>query len=110
MSENKYQKLAERTINSSLNKEEMIQHALFGMCGEIGELQSIYQKVYQSHEFDLEHAKKEIGDLLWFIAEWCTANEVDLDDIMDMNIEKLKNRYPKGFEGEKSINRIEGDI
>ena len=85
-------------------------HALHGMVGEIGELHSLYQKVYQGHEFDGEHAKKEVGDILWFIAEYCTAMGWQLEDVMEMNIEKLKARYPKGFEAERSLNRVEGDI
>lgn len=109
MKANEYQKLASRTIGkiSSLSQER---HALHGMVSEIGELHGIYQKTYQGHYFDREHAKKELGDLLWFIAEYCTANNWELDEIMQMNIDKLKARYPNGFEAERSLNRAEGDI
>lgn len=64
MKANEYQKLASRTIGkiSSLSQER---HALHG----------IYQKTYQGHYLDREHTKKELGDLLWFIAEYCTANK-----------------------------------
>ena len=85
-------------------------HALHGMVGEIGEIHSIYQKLYQGHDADEKHAKNEVGDLLWFIAEYCTAQGWNLDDIMQMNIDKLQKRYPNGFEIEKSLNRTEGDI
>ena len=105
-----YQKLAARTINSGLTFEEQKYHALHGMVGEIGELHSIFQKVYQGHEWDGEHAKKELGDLLWFIAEFCTAKGWDMDDIAYMNIDKLMARYPNGFESDKSIHRKENDI
>ena len=54
--------------------------------------------------------KKEVGDLLWFIAEYCTANGWLLEDVMQMNIDKLKARYPEGFDPEKSQNRAAGDI
>lgn len=109
MKANEYQKLASRTIGkiSRLSQER---HALHGMVSEIGELHGIYQKTYQGHYFDREHAKKELGDLLWFIAEYCTANNWELDEIMQLNIDKLKNRYPNGFEAERSLNRAEGDI
>ena len=105
-----YQGLAWRTINPALTHEQMKDHALKGMVGEIGEINSIYQKVYQGHEFDEEHIKKELGDLLWFIAEYCTAWEWSLDDICQMNIDKLRARFPDGFEVDKSIHRAEGDI
>ena len=110
MTGHKYQKLAERTINRDCNNRQCEMHALHGMVGEIGELHSLYQKVYQGHVIDEEHAKKELGDLLWFIAEYCTALDWDLDEIMQMNIDKLKARYPQGFEAERSLNRLEGDI
>lgn len=106
-----YQMLASRTINKELSVSQQEYHALFGMVGEIGELHSIYQKEYQGHfEEGDEHKKKELGDLLWFIAEYCTACGWDLSDIMQMNIGKLVARYPEGFETGKSLHRREGDI
>ena len=59
-----YQMLASRTINKNLYPEEMETHAVFGMASEIGEIQGMYQKEFQGHEFDDNHAKKELGDLL----------------------------------------------
>lgn len=105
-----YQKLAARTINPKLTNTEMESHALHGMVGEIGELHSIYQKELQGHAFDYDHAKKEVGDLLWFIAEYCTARNWSLDEVMQLNIDKLIARYPEGFKEVLSINRKEGDI
>jgi NTP pyrophosphatase (non-canonical NTP hydrolase) len=80
------------------------------MVGEIGEIHSIYQKEYQGHEIDDEHLKKEVGDLLWFVAEYCTAKGWSLDDVATLNVEKLKARYPEGFDAEHSLHRKEGDI
>lgn len=110
MTGNEYQYLASRTINAHLDAYEMELHALHGMVGEIGEIHSIYQKEYQGHDIDDEHIKKELGDLLWFIAEYCTSYDWNLEEIMQMNIDKLKARYPEGFECEKSLNRKEEDI
>lgn len=105
-----YQDLASRTINKELYDYELEHHALHGMAGEIGELHSLYQKSYQGHVFDEEHAQKELGDLLWFIAEYCTAMGWSLEEVMTKNINKLMKRYPDGFNSEKSVNREEGDI
>ena len=102
---NEYQELAARTINYDLSDKEKVLHALHGMVGEVGEIHSLYQKVYQGHDFDSNEMKKELGDLLWFIAEYCTACGWTLEDIMQLNIDKLKARYPEGFSEEKSINR-----
>lgn len=110
MTGNEYQELAARTIDRRLTHLGQEHHALYGLCGEIGELQSLYQKNYQGHTFDLGHAKKEVGDILWFVAEYCTAMRWNLEDVMAENIEKLKKRYPNGFEPARSINREDGDI
>lgn len=110
MDMNDYQRLAARTINTGLNLAEQEMHALHGMVGEIGELHSLYQKLFQGHEVEIVHLKKELGDLLWFIAEYCTAMGWTLEEIAQMNIDKLKARFPEGFEIDKSLNRAEGDI
>lgn len=107
---NKYQRLAARTIRANATQTEKTYHALHGMVGEIGELHSIYQKKYQGHAMQEEHMKKELGDLLWFIAEYCTAHGWNLEEIMQMNIDKLKARYPEGFNEEQSLHRKAGDI
>lgn len=110
MNGNEYQRLAARTINTNLAPKGQESHALHGMVSEIGELHALYQKLYQGHEFDEEHAMKELGDLLWFVAEYCTSRGWNLDDIMQMNIDKLRARYPEGFDSEHSLHRAEGDI
>lgn len=109
---NEYQELAARTINQDLSTEQQEWHAMHGMVAEIGELHGIYQKAYQGHmDANIEeHIMKELGDLLWFIAEYCTAGGHTLEEVMIMNIEKLYGRYPDGFDAEQSLNRAEGDI
>lgn len=110
MTGNEYQVLAARTINKDLNRDQQILHSLHGMVGEIGEIHSLYQKVYQGHAMDKTHLKKEVGDLLWFIAEFCESNGFGMEEVMTLNIEKLKARFPDGFEVDKSLNRKEGDV
>lgn len=110
MRANNYQDAAKRTVNFDLTNSQIRDHALHGMVSEIGELHSIYQKTYQGHDIDETHAKKEVGDLLWFIAEYLTAHNWSMEEIMQMNVDKLKARYPDGFEVERSKNRKEGDI
>ena len=110
MNMNEYQWLASRTINPNLYPEQQAHHALHGMVGEIGEIHSLYQKTYQGHDIDKMHLKKELGDLLWFIAEYATAMGWELNDVAQANIDKLRARYPEGFEADKSLHRKEGDI
>lgn len=109
MTGNEYQKLAMRTA-PDISDSDREKHALHGIVSEAGEIHGLYQKVYQGHTIDKEHAKKELGDLMWFIAEYADANGWKLSDIMQMNIDKLKARYPQGFDSEKSLHRKEGDI
>lgn len=111
MTGKEYQEKAARTINKQLSLLEQRNHALFGLAGEVGELLSLYQKEYQGHGTpDREHVIKEIGDLLWFIAEFLTSQGVSLDECMEINIDKLIKRYPEGFDAEHSLHRKNGDI
>ena len=110
MTLNEYQLAAKRTINPSLNFEETSRHALHGMAAEVGEIHGLFQKYYQGHPMVAEHVQKEVGDLLWMIAEFCTVYGWKLDDVAQMNIDKLLARYPEGFTPDKSLHRAAGDI
>lgn len=105
-----YQQLAARTMNPALGREETLQHALYMCCAEIGEVHSLFQKKYQGHDINREHLVKEIGDVVWGLAELCTVCNINMDEVARTNIEKLLERYPNGFEVDKSLNRREGDI
>lgn len=111
MTGNEYQKLAMRTCSIPRDrKEDMARHAIFGLASEAGEVAGIMQKKYQGHEIDIEHVKKELGDCMWMIAEACEAFDISLDDVMQTNIDKLKARYPEGFDPERSLHRDKNDI
>ena len=66
--------------------------------------------IFHEKPFDEEHAKKEMGDVLWYVAMMCHSFGWDLDEIMQMNVDKLKARYPEGFSVELANNRKEGDV
>jgi NTP pyrophosphatase (non-canonical NTP hydrolase) len=111
MTGREYQELAMRTCAiPASNKEERLHHAVFGLSSEAGEVSGIMQKKYQGHEVDRTHIMKELGDALWFIAEACSACDTTMDEVMDLNIDKLRARFPDGFEVDKSLHRKEGDI
>lgn len=108
---NEYQELAKRTMNKDLSEKDMLINGVMGLCGESGEAIDIVKKhIAHNHELDKEHLAKELGDIAWYLAETATALGYSLEDIFKMNIEKLKKRYPDGFDSEKSINRKEDDI
>ena len=121
-----YVKLAMRT-NDGNNTQRLEQHvnyaptfkhdiggifnACLGLSGEVGELNDMIKKwVFHEKPFDEEHAKKEMGDVMWYVAMMCHSFGWDLDEIMQMNVDKLKARYPQGFDVELANNRKEGDL
>ena len=106
-----YQKQAMRTCAIPESEPNArLYHSVFGLNSEAGEVAGIFQKFYQGHPLEIEHLKKELGDCMWMIAECCEACGFSLDDVMETNINKLKARYPDGFEVEHSIHRKAGDI
>ena len=111
MEANEYQRLAMVTLNPALDKRDVLINSVMGLCGESGEAIDIVKKwMAQGHELDKEHLAKELGDIAWYLAEAATVLEIPLEDILQANIDKLKKRYPDGFETKKSLVRLKGDI
>ena len=105
---NEYQQLAMRTLNKDLSKKDVLINGVIGLCGEAGEAIDIVKKyLAQGHELDKEKLIKELGDVAWYLAETAYALDTDLETVFNLNFEKLKRRYPEGFEKEKSISRNE---
>lgn len=108
MNVNEYQKLAMITLNKELSQDEILLNSVMGLCGESGEAIDIVKKHhFHGHTLDKEKLIKELGDVAWYLAEAATALDLPLEDILTANIEKLKKRYPEGFDKDKSINRNE---
>lgn len=77
-----------------------------GLTGEAGEVADLIKKVIgHGHALDVEKLKLELGDVLWYIAALANDLGITLQDIAEANIEKLKKRYPNGFQRADSINR-----
>ena len=106
MTVNEYQKLAMTTLNPALDQKDVLINGVMGLCGESGEAIDIVKKwLAQGHELDKEKLAKELGDIAWYLAETATALDLNLEDIFVANIEKLRRRYPEGFDSERSIHR-----
>lgn len=111
MTINEYQKLAMTTLNPELDAKDVLINGVMGLCGESGEVIDIVKKhLAQGHELDKEKLAKELGDVAWYLAETATALGYELEDILQMNIDKLKKRYPEGFCTERSVNRESEDV
>ena len=126
MTGNEYQKAALRTasINSDrimllrklkkaglTDKALLLWNGVLGMGGESGECEDMVKKhLFQGHPLDLEHMAKELGDVAWYLAVTAHAIGYDLEEIFQMNIDKLRARYPDGFDENRSLHRQKGDI
>ncbi len=111
MTINEYQQAALRTVNKSLTPTEQLMDGLMGLNGEAGEAIDILKKhLFQGHELDTAHMAKELGDVAWYLAVSAKAIDYDLETIMQMNVDKLKTRYPDGFDTEHSLHRQKDDI
>ena len=103
-----YQSLALRTLNPALDRRDVLVNGVMGLCGEAGEAIDIVKKhLAQGHALDREALIGELGDVAWYLAETAHALDVDLETVLAGNLEKLRRRYPRGFESEKSIDRTE---
>lgn len=108
MTINEYQKLAMTTLNPDLAKKDVLINGVMGLCGESGECIDIVKRhLAQGHELNREELIKELGDVAWYLAETAFALDVELEEVLMRNIEKLKKRYPEGFSRDRSINREE---
>ena len=89
--------------------------AALGMSAEAGEFTEIVKKiVFQGKPVNNEnlfHLKRELGDIMWYVAQACIGLNISLEEIIQMNFEKLSSRYPEGtFSIERSENRVAGDL
>lgn len=110
MTGNEFQKHALRTAGT-MNMMDMLINGVMGLAGESGECVDLVKKLlFQGHELVKERLAKELGDVAWYLAVTAHAIDYPLDKILQMNIDKLMERYPDGFDPERSRNRKEGDV
>ena len=88
--------------------------AALGLNGEAAEFSEIIKKcIFQGKEFDDDthkRLKSELSDVMWYVAQGCIALNTSIDELCEINTNKLKERYPEGFSKNKSENRKEGDL
>lgn len=101
---NDYQQAALRTAGAT----DLLLNGVMGLNGEAGECIDIVKKhLFQGHPLDREDLAKELGDVAWYLAVTAHAIGYDLETVLEMNIKKLRDRYPDGFDAERSNNRKE---
>jgi len=113
-----YAALLTRMNSLELEDDCNIPHLLtaaLGLTAESGEFTEVVKKIILQgkpyNEDNVFHMKRELGDICWYIAQACMALDTSFDEIIEMNVDKLKARYPGGeFDVHKSENRKEGDL
>lgn len=98
MDSNTYQLWAAKGIRpESEGKDPLVGFAL-GLAGECGEVvDSIKKKVYHGRVEEatsLDHMVEELGDVMWYVANLATTLGVTLEEVMELNVNKLESRYP----------------
>ena len=101
-------------LEDDCNLSQLLTAAL-GLTAESGEFTEIVKKIILQgkpyNEDNVFHMKRELGDICWYIAQACMALDTTFDEIIEMNVDKLKKRYPGGeFNVHQSENRKEGDL
>ena len=107
-------RLSELEVENDCNVTQLLTAAL-GLTAEAGEFTEVVKKIiFQGkpyNEDNVFHMKRELGDIVWYLAQACMALDTSFDEIIEMNVEKLKARYPGGdFDVHYSENRKEGDL
>lgn len=102
----KYQENAKRTLNTETADQYTFANLGMGLAGEAGEVCDYLKKVvFHGHSMDKEKLSDELGDVLWYLANLAEMIDVPLSEVANKNIEKLKKRYPNGFEASRSQKR-----
>jgi NTP pyrophosphatase (non-canonical NTP hydrolase) len=110
MTLDEYQAASLRTASWAATKEESLAILGLGIVGEAGEVADYIKKVIgHGHAMEVDRLVKEIGDVLYYVSMIATLVGVELSVVAQVNIDKLKARYPVKFETELSINRAPDD-
>jgi NTP pyrophosphatase (non-canonical NTP hydrolase) len=104
----------EATSGGKINTASLMTGAI-GLSSEGGEFAEIVKKcIFQGKPMDDEtvfHCKRELGDIMWYWITSCRALNLDPNEVIEENVNKLKARYPGGeFDVHYSENRKDGDL
>lgn len=106
MTLNEYQSLAQRTRNKNLSPDDHLFNGMLGLAGEVGECSDLVKKCFFQDGRNIKEALlDELGDVMWYLAEAISAMGWDMESVAKHNIDKLRKRYPDGFESERSLHR-----
>lgn len=100
-----YKKDSERTLIDKGHELNLL-HAAMGIGTEAGEiLDAFKRKLFYGKPLDVVNVKEEIGDIMWYVAILLRELDLDFEEILQLNIDKLRARFPDKFTEEKALNR-----
>lgn len=101
-----YQQQAEMFSNGNVKSTHRMTMGALGVAGEAGELADEIKKlVYHEKPIDIDRIRKEIGDVLWYLAYLCSVFDLNLSDVAQANLDKLKARHGDKFRPHNEQNR-----
>lgn len=107
MDANDYQILVERTMKLQSPNEALSNYSM-GLAGESGELIDLLKKhVYHDHPLNIDKVRNELGDIIWYVSAISSQLGIELNAVMNLNIAKLRARFPNGFSSADSIARAD---
>jgi len=99
MNMSKYQQLVARTMNKTLSLEQATANYAMGLCGEAGEVSEPLKKhLFHGKSLDVDALAAEMGDVAWYLAALANTLGIDMGEVLASNVEKLKARWPNGFQ------------
>ncbi|MAP55902.1 MAG: nucleotide pyrophosphohydrolase [Altibacter sp.] len=107
---NEFQEACKRTANTNLTHSQAAMNWALGIAGEAGEYCELIKKSeFHGKKLDKDHAKKELGDILYYVAMAATNLGIDLASVAQANVDKLTARYPEGFKRGGGIRQVNND-
>ena len=101
-----YKEEVKRTMNYKIDEQDRLKMLSMGLSGEVGEVIEVLKKfLFHDQKLNKKHLKKELGDVFWYLVNICNEFDFNPQEIFQLNIKKLKKRYPEGFDQKRSINR-----
>lgn len=102
-----YQEISKRTLPQDIPRE-LLSNIGFGLIGETGEVIDELKKIlWHSKEINKDKITNELGDVMWYISSLCSVLDISLEDVLQVNVDKLLKRYPNGFNAEDSKKRVD---
>lgn len=95
-------------MRDDMSQKETLSMLCMGIAGESGEVVELFKKhLYHDHELNKNDLIKELGDIHFYLANLMNVLEINEEEVFQRNIDKLRKRYPNGFNALDSKKRVD---